>query len=206
VTTELAVDRSYQSLTRRVMAQADDRSRAADVRGLERLLAQIHAEDETLGAKRPEAVESLRASVETHLDAARRTQLNRERLAIRGPELRKFERALATPLDRLSRIKEALEDIKSLAGSTPLALSAIQGAAKQALEMLIPLPPPEELRGVHSLLVSAAQLAESAARIRREAALTGNMTRAWDASSAAAGAMMLTARAQTELRGILSPQ
>ena len=39
--------------------------------------------------------------------------------------------------------------------------------------------------------VSAAQLADSAARIRREAALTGDMARAWDASSAAAGALML---------------
>ena len=68
------------------------------------------------------------------------------------------------------------------------------------------MPPPEEFRGVHQMLVSAAQLAESAARIRREAALGGNMTRAWDASSAAAGAMMLAARAQAELRGTQIPQ
>jgi hypothetical protein len=188
------------------MTQAERQAQAADVRGLERLLAQIHSEDEALGSKRPDAVESLAASVQAHLTSARQVQLDRERLAIRAPELRKFEKALAMPLDRLSRVKEALEDIKSLAGSTPLALSAIQAAARQALELLTPIPPPEELRAVHSLLVSAAQLTESAARIRREAALSGNMTRAWDASSAAAGAIMLTARAQTELRGILSPQ
>lgn len=206
IAAELAVDRSYQSLTRRIMTLAEERSKAADVRGLERLLAQIHADDQALGSKRPEAVESLVASVGTYLDAARRVRLERERLAILAPELRKFEKQLSAPLDRLSRVREALEDIRSLAGSTPLALSAVHAAAKQALELLTPMPPPDELRGVHSLLVSAAQLAESAARIRREAALSGNMTRAWDASSAAAGAMMLTARAQAELRGVLSPQ
>ena len=46
---------------------------------------------------------------------------------------------------------------------------------------------------------SAVQLAANAAKIRREAALTGNIARAWDASSAAAGALMLSARARTDL-------
>ena len=35
---------------------------------------------------------------------------------------------------------------------------------------------------------------------RREAALTGNIARAWDASAAAAGALMLVARARTEIQ------
>ena len=57
------------------------------------------------------------------------------------------------------------------------------------------------------MLVSATQLAANAARIRREAALTGNMTRAWDASSAAAGALMLSAKARTDMQNLFrSPQ
>ena len=51
--------------------------------------------------------------------------------------------------------------------------------------------------------MSAVQLAESAARIRREAALTRNMDRAWAASSAAAGALMLGARARSDMQGAL---
>ena len=59
----------------------------------------------------------------------------------------------------------------------------------------------------HGLLVSATQLAGNAARIRREAALTANMTRAWDASSAAAGSLMLSAKAQTDMQNLFrSPQ
>jgi hypothetical protein len=62
---------------------------------------------------------------------------------------------------------------------------------------------PPEYHEVHALLASAAQLARSAAGIRREAALAGDLARAWDASSAAAGALMVLARAQTQIRGVL---
>ena len=51
--------------------------------------------------------------------------------------------------------------------------------------------------------MSATQLADSAAKIRRQAALTGDMTRAWNASSAAAGALMLSDRALTEMNAAL---
>ena len=52
---------------------------------------------------------------------------------------------------------------------------------------------------MHNLFTSAVQLADNAAKIRREAALTGNIARAWDASSAAAGALMLATQARTDL-------
>ena len=55
--------------------------------------------------------------------------------------------------------------------------------------------------------MSAVELADAAARIRREAALTESMTRAWDASAAAAGALMLVARARDEITAALqTPQ
>ena len=44
----------------------------------------------------------------------------------------------------------------------------------------------DEFRSAHALLVSGVQLAGSAARIRLDAALSGDIARAWDASSAAA--------------------
>ena len=41
--------------------------------------------------------------------------------------------------------------------------------------------------------------------IRRQAASSGDLARAWDASSAAAGALMLSARARTEIQSLLRP-
>jgi hypothetical protein len=61
------------------------------------------------------------------------------------------------------------------------------------------------MAAAHALLVSAAHLAGNAARIRREATLAGDLARAWDASSAAAGALMLGARARADIQSFLRP-
>src|SRR4029077_20697163 len=97
---------------------------------------------------------------------------------------------------RFARLAPALEDVKSLAGSSPTALLRIERVSKQIQHGIAEILPPEELRSTHALLVSAAELAENAATIRRQAALMGDMSRAWDASAAAAGSLMLTARAR----------
>jgi len=48
-------------------------------------------------------------------------------------------------------------------------------------------------------------LAGQAAQVRRAATLAGDMARAWDASSAAAGALMLGSRARTDIQTLLRP-
>jgi hypothetical protein len=204
IAVEVATDRRYQLLTSRMLGRAAERARAADVRGLERLLTEIQKQDEALGRKRPDSLRALVSTVEEQLDAARALNLARDRRALRMDALRKYHAALIEPVERLDRLGPALEDIKSMAGSTPAALSSVERTARQVLDIVSPLAPPDEFRAAHTLLVSAAQLATSAARIRREAALSGDMTRAWDASSAAAGALMLMTRAHTEIQNVLS--
>ncbi|MGE3510450.1 MAG: hypothetical protein AB7N65_16390, partial [Vicinamibacterales bacterium] len=83
--------------------------------------------------------------------------------------------------------------------------SHIQTASARILSGVSAILAPDDLRAAHALLVSAAQLADSAARIRREAALSGDIARAWDASSAAAGALMLTGRAVTDIQSMIKP-
>jgi hypothetical protein len=190
-------------LTSRMLGLASLRARAADVRGLQSLLAEVRERDRVLGGKRPDAVTALVESVEAELDAARRLRLAREGWSIRLPDLLRYRVSVTPPLERLDRLKPALEDIRSLAGSAPGTLAIIQRAAADVLKAASAITPPEELRAAHALLVSAAQMADSAARIRREAALTGNIGRAWDASAAAAGALMLVARARNEIQQLL---
>jgi hypothetical protein len=71
--------------------------------------------------------------------------------------------------------------------------------------MAAAIAPPDELAPAHALLISAVQLAGTAAQIRRAATMAGDMTRAWDASSAAAGALMLGARARADMQIQLRP-
>jgi len=200
---EQRLDRSYQALTARVMASANWRARSADVPGLERLLLSIPRRDAALGAKRPDAVNALVAAVEEKLDAARQLQLARDRWALREPDLRRYRVAIGAPMDLFTELKPPLETIKSLAGSPPTTLAFIQRRVARILKLVSAIAPPEEVAAAHALLVSAVQLAGSSAEIRREAVLAGDMTRAWDASSAAAGALMLGAKARADIQSLL---
>jgi len=202
---ELRVDRSYQSLTAQMMWLANRRARAADVRGLERLVRVVYQRDAALGARRPDAVNALVAAVEERLDAARRLRLARDRFALRAPVLHEYNLAIRAPIDLFAQLKPGLESVKTLSGSSPAALSAIERTVAQILELVSTIVPPEEVAAAHALLMSAAQLAGNAAQIRREAALAGDMARAWDASSAAAGALMLGAKARTDMQALLRP-
>jgi hypothetical protein len=200
---EVEADTAYQALTSRTLERAAARARAADVRGIERLILEVRERDHVLGNKRPEAVNALIESVQAELDVARQLRLARDRWAMRVEELRKYHASVGTPLERLESLTPALEDIKALAGSSPWALGTIQRVAGQVLKTVSGIEPPEEFQSAHALLVSAAQMADSAAKIRREAALHGSMPRAWDASAAAAGSMMLGARARKEMQEML---
>lgn len=202
---ERRVDRSYQLLTRRYVRLATQSARAADVKSLAWLLTRIRVRDAALGARRPEAVAALIAEVEAKLDAARQLQLARERWALRAPELRSYRLAIAAPMDLFAELKAPLEDIKALSGSPPGTLATLQQSAARLAKLVAGVAPPQEAAGAHALLLSAVQLAGNAALIRREAALAGDMTRAWDASSAAAGALMLGAKARNDIIAALRP-
>lgn len=204
---ELKLDRSYRSLTARMMTVAGRRARQADVRGLERVVRAIHQRDAALGTKRPDAVNSLLEAVQAKLDAARQLQLARDRYALRAPALKRYRVAIRTPMDLFAQLKPSLEGVKALSGSAPGTLNALQRSVARILKLAAAIAPPDELVAAHALLVSAVQLAGNAAQIRREATLASDMTRAWDASSAAAGALMLGARARTDIHTLLkTPQ
>jgi len=205
ISLELRIDQSYRSLTASVLRLADRRARAGDVRGVERLLTHVPQQDAELGAKRPEAVAALVAAVEEKLDATRRLRLARDRWELRLPAFTAYGTAIRAPMAIFGRMKPSLEDIKSLSGSSPASLTALQDGTLQLLTLLSAIIPPEELAAAHALMVSAAQMAANAVTVRRDAALANDMNRAWNASSAAAGALMLGTRAREDILALLRP-
>jgi hypothetical protein len=200
---ELRIERQYSQLQARMLMVAAERAKSADVRGVEAVAASIRERDKELGSRRPDAVASLLSAVSVELDAARRLRLERDRWALRWPELQKYQAAFLERLKHLESLKGSLEDIKALSGSAPQALGVIEQTAAEIVKGMSSLKAPEEFRAAHELMVSAASLAANAARIRREAALDANLTRAWDASSAAAGAIMMSTRARIEIQTLL---
>ena len=200
---EQAADRAYRSLSNRMLALASLRARRSDVIGVERVLRAIRSQDAALGGQRPDVVNALVDSVETKLDAARQLQLERDRWRLRLRDFYAYRDAVAGPLARMKAIGPALDSIKALAGSAPEVLGRVLSQSREALGELARITPPDELSEAHAALVSAVSLAGNAARTRREAALTRDIARAWDASSAAAGAALLESRARSDIQAAL---
>jgi hypothetical protein len=202
---DLRIERSYEALIRQSIGQAEARARLGDVRGITRLLEKLRRDDTALGRQRPYAIGGAMAALEAHLDAARKLRLARDHWALRAPVLRRYGYKMTTPLDILRSLEEPLQDIKELAGSTEAALAVVQRQVGRVSKLMATIAPPEECQAAHAVLVSAASLAGNAARIRHEATLSADFSRARDASSAAAGALMLIAKARTEILSFFRP-
>jgi hypothetical protein len=105
----------------------------------------------------------------------------------------------------LAKAHASLEAIRRLEGPKLNALSALKSRLSGGADRLERLVIPAELRTTHDLLVGAWRFAETAVRSRDEAISTGTLSTAWEASSAAAGSLMLLSRAEQEIRTLLEP-
>jgi hypothetical protein len=86
-----------------------------------------------------------------------------------------------------------------------LRLQTLQRSLAGGMDRLKPIVPPEQLRSAHDQLLAAWQFAVSATDARLKAVESGDLQVAWQASSAAAGSLMLLNRAQDEIRQALTP-
>jgi hypothetical protein len=193
----------------RLAAEVADRSKAAaaraEVRGVESALTSIDARDARLGRKRPDRVAAILATVQADLDAVRRLRLARDQWAVKTVTYNSYQRSVRAPLGELTLMRRGLDDIKRLAGPTSTVLAQLTTRAAAAIRGLGAVVPPSDLASIHGLIVSAAQLAAQAVAARQDAVASGAMDRAWQASSAAAGALMLLDRALKDLQSALVP-
>jgi hypothetical protein len=196
---EEQTDRAYRNLSATMTKTAVQYAKTANVRGIERVLNEVRERDQALGSQRPDIVRSLVAAVEEQLDAARKLRLAREHWAHRLPALRDYRQVIDLSLIRFNAIIPWLEDIKLLAGSPPSTLRAIERTAARIVNSTAAIKPPDEFKDAHALLASAASLANNAASMRGEAVKTANLNMAWDASAAAAGALMLGSKARKDI-------
>ena len=105
--------------------------------------------------------------------------------------MRRYRTALAVPLEMIQESRGSLDEIRRLAGPPRVRLSRLTARMTAALTAIRLMTPPEDAKAAHGQLQNAVQLALRAAETRRRAVASANMQTAWDASSAAAGALML---------------
>lgn len=202
---ELAVDAAYASLSRRLMATTTRAAAAADVPGVEKALGELRRQDERLGRGRPETVDALRASIQSQLDAARVLRLRRDRWLVRRELYASYQKTVGEDLRRLSRMQQALESIRKLEGPTPSSLTSLRDLLQGGADRLerVGAGVPQDVRDSHSMLVNAWRFAERAVHARSAAVSSGNLAVAWEASSAAAGALLMLERAQRDIAALM---
>jgi hypothetical protein len=204
VTAALAVEarasRGYEMLTRNSLRTADRYAQTADVTGVERVIRRALGEDDRLGQRRPQEMASLLAMLDSRLDAARRLRLARDSWAARVGAWGRYQTAVAEPLAILLASRDVLDQIRRLAGPSRVRLDQLASRTAQAATLIAQVVVPVEGTEAHGLLKNAIQLASRAAASRLRAIETADMQRAWEASSAAAGALMLLERATEDLK------
>lgn len=202
---ETTVDLRYTRLTQQVLANAARAAVDAKVSDVQRLLDRIPKEDARLGRQRPQVIQALATAVQVQLDKARRLRLLRDQWTVRRSLFRDYQRRIGSEMVQLVKAQPSLEAIRKLEGPEPDSLASLRLRLSGGAARLERIRIPEYLRSTHDLVVGAWRFAESAANARFAAVSSGDLTTAWQASSAAAGALMMLTRAQQEIRALLEP-
>jgi len=205
LSSELRIDKSYRELSASSIAAASSRAARADVRGVQSVVQDALKADDRLARQRPQAMAGLLAVLDLRLDEARQMRLAKDSWAMRAEALRAYRRAVGPALEALERSRRALDAIQQLAGPSPVSLSRLEQRmvmGRRALDM-VEVPP--ELQSAHALYSAAFQMGRRAVSARRTAVSSKDMKLAWDAASAAAGALMLRDRAAQELDRLTTP-
>ena len=197
---ELKTDAAYTALTTRTLARATRLAARADVRRLEALAQTVLEEDRRLQRARPAFVAGLLAALDARIDDARRLRLARDAWVLRAGLLRTYWSEIREGLDRFLGLRSWLSDVRSLAGPSPGALRRLAYEAQYAGHQLARVRPPAEAAQAHASIAAAAGMAARAATTRLEALRSGSMDQAWQASSAAAGALLMLDESVAELR------
>jgi hypothetical protein len=195
----------YSTLFSSVRARAEDARRRADVRGVEEAITALKSGDRDLGARRPQRVEALLAELGSLLESTRTHRAALDRYAkVRG-SLLQYERTVRpvmSGLDGATPMLNALREMKYTAYERLERMTGRLAAFRKSLETIAA---PDDLADVHATLDSALKMASYAVARRRLAMSIMSEVIDREASSAAAGALMLSGLAREQLIARLYP-
>lgn len=202
---ERKTTRAYTALRERMVQRAASYVATADVRAMLALRTDLLARDDRLGRRRPAEMTALLAHLDSELEEARAFRLDFDRWQQRKPALDAYAGSATQALARFSPLEAALDDIRTLAGPALHELDRVDATLAGVQVQVRGMQAPDEAAATHALFASALQMTASAARTRRIATLSGDIAKAWEASAAAAGALMMLDRIRTDLVQLTKP-
>jgi hypothetical protein len=202
---ELRIENAYSLLSSSTLTAASVRAARGDLRGVQDLVEGVLKADDRLGRKRPQNTSALLSALDWRLAEAVRVRQAQDAWTARLSVLKIYRLAIQYPVQALRDSTAWLLEIRERKGPSPVMLPRMEQRLVMARQMLDGVSPPAELDAAHGLFRAALQMATRAASTRRNAVSSDNTTLAWDASSAAAGALMMLDRASEELDRLTSP-
>ena len=200
---EKKLDEAYSRLSKDAIESAVEAGEKGDTRKLAEIRDRVRKEDAKLGGRRPGDVTALLATLEAEVDAAKRWQLAMDQYEMRAPGFRMYRRSMLGSFSTFKAATRGLEEVREMVGPKPGDITPIAQRLARGNRTLYRVKAPAELVPAHTLVRSAWELAESAFRLRLDAATRNNIEGARQASSAAAGALMLFAKARAELDEVM---
>lgn len=202
---ERAADAAYAALSADLLARADAAAKQGDVRGVIAIQQGVAARDRLLGLRRPSEIETLTHALDSTLELARSRRLTLDHYSMMRGTLLAYERQVRPALSALDGLKPIFEAIRDMTGPGYEWLVKADTRLQSLVPMMSGLNVPKELADVHATLTSAIAMAAEACSRRKLAVAANDMPLAKEASSAAAGALLLAAQGRQELLARLYP-
>ncbi len=201
----LREEQTFSRLRERVMKDAAARAVQGDVGGVERVLARVRKQDARLGRSRPQDVQALTLAVESQIETARTRRLVLDQYAMRSETFRAYRRQVRAIITAIESVGGDVDAVKAMSGPRPRSLPGLIERLEDSGRRLTLQDPPLQLQDSHAALRSAVQLMSEAFRMRLQAVISNDLQLARNASSAAAGSLLLLARAKSDIDQFFSP-
>lgn len=202
---EKAANAAYAELAATARARADAALKKGDVNALTAAIAAVQTRDQELGGRRPQMTSALLSELDRDMTRVRayREALDHY-LAIRSTLLayERNVRPVMSGFDGLAPVFEAMKDDRFTAYDR---LVKSETRIAGFIEALDQVEAPAELADVHATLMSSLRMANHAVARRKVATASGSKTAVLEASSAAAGALLLAEQARAQLVARLYP-
>ncbi|HVT49003.1 MAG TPA: hypothetical protein VHD57_14535 [Vicinamibacterales bacterium] len=195
----------YAALAADVRAKAETAADRGDADAIRALRDEVSARDREYGQRRPQLVGTLLDELRTRLEAAEARRLALEHYAYVRGTLLAYERQVRpafSGLDGLAPVLRYVRDQHEMAFDRIVNAEARLAALQEDVAAVVP---PKDVAGIHATLESALAMAREACARRRQAVVANDLQMARNASSAAAGALLLVARARADLVAALYP-
>lgn len=202
---EIRAGARYDALAVDLRKRAAKAAGSGRVRTAEGLASELRTRDDELGRRRPQIVRTLAADLALSVEAARTRRAALDHYAATYRVMMAYEQRVRPAFAGVDALRRTLEGIRD---RRPVAFDdARSGEARlRSLEDLAArVEPPVDLAAVHATLASALAMAREACARQRQAGVTPTSQVALQASSAAAGALLLADRARADLVSGLYP-